>query len=828
MLVRLRKLQPILIGLAALGILLYFVFESRGMERDEHTRGEIAIVKLRDALEELERRVLVSRTEPARAAERMLEADSLVNAALSVVDQKSQGTGDREFEARLKALHEQIDRLSAHLESLGAACTRYSTALANLPVMVTAVQQGGKLDADTAAALNQSLCQVSFLSCSTTTEPTAEMTAALGRIREKAKLNPKLAPSLNGFLQAIETLLAEEHALEAGVAAIGEYGTVHSATELLACFDSSYDQRIESGGRFRIALYVFSVGLLGRLLQIMLELKKRTRELHEANLTLEERVDERTLKLSAANLALKVEIVERERAEVESQRALAQAEAASRAKSEFLANTSHEIRTPMTSILGFSERLLDPGLSDEDKVEALSRIRRNGEHLLQIINDILDLSKIEAGMLSVERISCSPHELLAEVQGAMDVRAAIAGIELRIETVGGIPETIQTDPVRLKQILINLIGNAIKFTPRGWVRLLVTLETGDVSRLRFAVMDTGIGMDAEAQARLFKPFTQADSSTTRRFGGTGLGLSISKHLVERLGGSIEVTTEVGKGSVFTFSVETGALDGVKLRHGQNLSFPAEYAESDAQFTTPRLLGARILLVEDGEDNRRLIGFILSAAEAQVEIAVDGQEALARVGEAEAAGQPYHLIVMDMQMPVIDGYEATRQLRAGKCQSSIIALTAHAMSTDRDKCLEAGCDDFCTKPIVRHVFLSTVAKWFQKATGGMALAPARELTAAEEMKQDQELLELVRMFVADLDTDVKDMRAALSSGNLGQLSIIAHRLKGAAGSYGFPALTTHAAVLEKDARNGAPTEELERDIEAVEKLCASAAAEHQSE
>jgi CheY-like chemotaxis protein len=444
---------------------------------------------------------------------------------------------------------------------------------------------------------------------------------------------------------------------------------------------------------------------------------------------------------------------------------------------------------------------------------------------MQIINDILDISKIEAGMLSVERIPCSPHEILAEIHGAMDVRAAIAGIELKIESVGSIPETIETDPVRLKQILINLVGNAIKFTQRGWVRLLVTLETGDVPRMRFAIMDTGIGMDADALAHLFKPFMQADTSTTRRFGGTGLGLSISKHLVERLGGSIEVTSEFGKGSVFSFSIDTGSLDGVKMRRGQNFSFLPEAGESEAQFVTPRLLGARILLVEDGEDNRRLIGFVLSAAEALIDIATDGQEALDKVQAAEAAGQPYHLIVMDMQMPVVDGYEATRRLRTMNCKSAIIALTAHAMSTDRDKCLEAGCDDFCTKPIVRHTFLATIAKWFQQATGGEPLAPERVLTPAEAAEQDDELAELVRLFVSDLDADVKDMRAALDAGDLAQLGVIAHRLKGAAGSYGFPSLTKQAGLLEKSAKDGALREALARDIDAVEALCATAVAEH---
>ncbi len=819
-----RRFQPIILGFASVVVLLYFFLESRGLSREEHSAGNLAIVSMGTAFDEFDRQLALARTEPEGAAERLSEAAGRVVNSITLVEQRTARFSNDEFAKELDLERRSLEPLSQHARGLGEACSRLSTSLHALPANVAALHATGKLDADTALALNQALCQVSLLMISPNGDSTSEMSSALSRLREKAKLNPKLAAAINAVVSSLDSTIAEKHTIEFEIAAIRSLGVDRAPSALHAVYEIAFDDQLETAEHFRIGLYVFSIALLGRLLQIMLELKKRTRELNEANRTLEERVDERTLKLSAANLALKVEIVERERAEVESQRALAQAEAASRTKSEFLANTSHEIRTPMTSILGFSERLLDPGLSDADKVEALSRIRRNGEHLLQIINDILDISKIEAGMLSVEKISCSPHAILAEVHGAMDVRAAIAGIELKIESIGGIPETIQTDPVRLKQILINLVGNAIKFTPRGWVRLLVTLESGDVPRLRFAIMDTGIGMDGDTVSRLFKPFMQADTSTTRRFGGTGLGLSICRHLVDRLGGSIEVTSEVGKGSVFTFSIDTGPLEGVKMRRGQNLSFLAEFTDSDAQFTTPRLVGSRILLVEDGEDNRRLIGFILSAAEAHVEIAVDGAEALAKVRAVEEAGRPFHLIVMDMQMPIVDGYEATRRLREQGCKSAIIALTAHAMSTDRDKCLDSGCDDFCTKPIVRHTFLSTIARWFQKVNGGAPIPSAPKPTPAQEAQHDAELMELVLMFVGDLDTDVKDMRAALEKGDLGELSIIAHRLKGAAGSYGFPSLTTHAAILEKDAKKGASKDELERDIDAVQKLCEAAAAE----
>ncbi|MBL8859334.1 MAG: response regulator [Planctomycetes bacterium] len=818
------RLRMAVLALIAVGVLLYFFLASRGMEREEHSTGLVSLIALRNSYEELDRQVLSARSDPARAGERLSEALQNARDAELQASASTRNAGSAGFATKLSDYRSANAVLSERIASLGQACAHWGRALRELPDRVDALEKSGKLDPDTQSALHVGLTQLAMLQLNSTTEPTTEMAAALGKLRLKAKLNPAFSKSLGDLVQNFDTLLARKKEIETEIEFVQGFALAHQAATLVEMYEAAFDERLENAEHFRLGLYVFSVALLGRLLQIMLELKKRTREIHEVNRTLEERVDERTLKLSAANLALKVEIVERERAEIESQKALAQAEAASRTKSEFLANTSHEIRTPMTSILGFSERLLDPGLSDADKVEALSRIRRNGEHLLQVINDILDISKIEAGMLAVEAIPCSPHAILAEVHGAMDVRAAIAGIELKVESIGGIPETILTDPVRLKQVLINLVGNAIKFTQRGWVRLLVTLESGDSPRLRFAIMDTGIGMDAETCSRLFKPFMQADSSTTRRFGGTGLGLSICKHLVERLGGAIEVTSDVGKGSVFTFSVDIGPIEGVKMLRGQNLSFLAELSDIDPQFRTPRLVGTRILLVEDGEDNRRLIGFILSAAEAQVEIAIDGQEALNKIEAAEAAGKPFNVILMDMQMPVLDGYEAARRLRARGCQSTVIALTAHAMSTDREKCLEAGCDDFCTKPIVRHLFLTTIAKWVEKTTG--RVLPTVDTTIQSEVRQqqDDELLELVRMFVADLDTDVQEMRTALAAGNMDELAVVAHRLKGAAGSYGFPSLTTHASILEKNAKSGASREELERDLAAVEKLCAAAAAE----
>ena len=391
-----------------------------------------------------------------------------------------------------------------------------------------------------------------------------------------------------------------------------------------------------------------------------------------------------------------------------------QAEAATRAKTEFLANMSHEIRTPMTAILGFAENLLAPDLSGAERSLAVKTIQRNGEHLVNIVNDILDLSKIEAGRLEVENIACSPVGVVDDIRSVMQARAADKGLRLDIRYATSVPETIHTDPTRLRQILINLVGNAIKFTESGYVRLTVSFrEEPDDGRsmIRFEVVDTGIGMTLRQLGKLFQPFSQADSSTTRQFGGTGLGLTISKRLASQLGGTVEVESEFGAGSTFQVVVPTGPLQGVELIEppGKSEHVPAGSSEASCEESVNNLQG-RILLCEDAPDNQRLISFILRKAGAEVTIAENGQIALEMAMQAIDNGQPFDLILMDMQMPILDGYEATRRLRAQHYSGPIVALTAHAMTTDRQKCLQAGCDEYVTKPVKRQQLLELVAKY----------------------------------------------------------------------------------------------------------------------
>jgi len=397
----------------------------------------------------------------------------------------------------------------------------------------------------------------------------------------------------------------------------------------------------------------------------------------------------------------------------DARQAEALAEQANQARGDFLATVSHEIRSIMTAILGFAEILraeADAEGGTTERKEAIDTILRNGQLLMEIINDMLDLSKIDAGKLEVERIRCSPIQVLEDVRSLLSVRAIAKGLDMRVIHEGALPETIESDPTRLRQILINLVGNAIKFTESGSVRVVTRLvRRGDAAPLlEFEVTDTGIGMSREQIARLFQPYGQAEASTARRFGGSGLGLVISKRFAEMLNGDICVESAPGQGTTFRLHIAVGSLKDIRMVLHQEPPLRARAESTRLDVDAPTTVSGRVLLVEDGVDNQRLIQFILTKAGVEVELAENGQAALDAVAAAEAAGTPYDLILMDMQMPVMDGYEATRRLRERGYEGCVIALTAHAMAADREKCLAAGCDEFVTKPVQRSNLLSSVA------------------------------------------------------------------------------------------------------------------------
>ena len=384
---------------------------------------------------------------------------------------------------------------------------------------------------------------------------------------------------------------------------------------------------------------------------------------------------------------------------------------ATRLKSEFLANMSHEIRTPMTAILGFADELelaLPNGGAEDPARQALVTIQRNGEHLLSLINGILDLSKIEAGKLAVTRTRFSPIALVADVVSLLGPRAREKGLALDARCDGPVPETIQSDAMWLRQIVINLVGNAIKFTSAGEVRVIMRLAALDAPSghlLEIVVEDTGLGLDVEQQQIVFEPFTQVQGAATREFTGTGLGLSLSRRLARLLGGDIHVESSPGRGSRFAARVATGPLEGVRMSAPGDA--PGIVPSGNFLGAEPRVLHGRVLLAEDGADNQRLLRGILERVGLEVEVVANGELAAQRALAAFELGEPFDLVLMDMQMPVLDGYQATERLRESGYPGPIVALTAHAMSGDREKCLQAGCDDYATKPVARADLLARI-------------------------------------------------------------------------------------------------------------------------
>lgn len=386
--------------------------------------------------------------------------------------------------------------------------------------------------------------------------------------------------------------------------------------------------------------------------------------------------------------------------------AQALAEHASQAKSAFLANMSHEIRTPMTAILGYTD-LLTGLVSNSTVLEHLQTIRRNGDYLLEIINDILDLSKIEAGKLDVESERFRPVRVIEDVRSIMEVRAKEGGLDLEVNYESPLPEIIESDAKRLKQILINLVGNAIKFTCEGSVSICVRFDE-QTARLQLDIIDTGIGMSCEQMRRLFKPFSQGDSSVSRNFGGTGLGLAISRRLTEMLGGTINVQSQPGEGSTFQVLIPVGNLSGV-----QRVDLAAErrrqIAAVNACTRESVKLNCRVLVVDDRRDIRFLSRRLLTNAGAEVDEAEDGREAIERIEQGLDQKMCPDLILLDMQMPQLDGYATARRLREIGYAGPIVALTADAMQGDRTSCLEAGCNEYLSKPVNAEELVTVVER-----------------------------------------------------------------------------------------------------------------------
>jgi len=596
-------------------------------------------------------------------------------------------------------------------------------------------------------------------------------------------------------------------------------------------------------------LYEKSASLTTQVLQR----RAAERKLARLNEELEAKVRDRTASLIKTNELLSKEIEMRKLAEAELTAAMQAAEAANMAKSAFLANMSHEIRTPMNAVIGMTELARQTILTAEQR-EYLDLVKASADSLLTIINDILDFSKIEAGKLEIEEIPFRLRDSVQEVTKMFALDARSKGLDLECRVESGIPEELLGDPVRTRQILINLLGNALKFTERGSVDVEVTLErdAGDArgAMCRFAVRDTGVGIPAEKQAAIFAAFSQADSSTTRIHGGTGLGLTISSRLVEMMGGRIWVDSVPGKGSTFYFTLRFGArteeraaaegdvADGLAGAAGIRSVPPAEDGARRAEVPRLRVAemerglvqraspetaaspqpaaseasseeapaeglspGLKILLVEDNPVNRRLAQHVLEKDGHQVVTADNGEMALATL-----ASTPVDLVLMDVQMPRMDGLETTMAIRKRERFSGsrvpIIALTAHAMAGDRERCLQAGMDSYLVKPIRPATLLDAIDQLKLAPATRAAAMPAAKPVLDRSMLLDrvdgdmQLLAEITELFFHNCDKLVARAETALAERNATEFAYQIHTLRGMFSNLAASAAQETATRLEE--------------------------------
>ena len=519
------------------------------------------------------------------------------------------------------------------------------------------------------------------------------------------------------------------------------------------------------------------------------------------------------------------------------------AELANRAKDEFVANMSHEIRTPLTAILGFADLLLRGEEDEATRREYLTLIRNSGKHLLELINDILDLSKIKAGKMKVRPAECSVHDVVREAVALNEVIARQKGLYLKYVWNGRVPEQVRTDPSHFRQMVTNLVGNALKFTQHGGVTVSLGLvDAADAAHeaarrlLALRVADTGIGISREKLTEIFEPFNQADTTVTRRFGGTGLGLTITREIAKSLGGKLTVSSRPGEGSTFTALIDPGPMEGVRLLDEmpspRNDAARGDDSLSDCN-DDHSLEKIRVLLVEDGETNRLLIGGILRRAGAEVITAENGQ-----IGVEKALAEPFDIILMDMQMPVLDGIRATQQLRLQGMNAPIIALTAHVLRDELDRCQQAGCSACLAKPVDFSLLLGTIRSVLPEGKrpeqepiaglpqsgnpgvpsdgdigSGSLGAGIRQPSAADAVPPtnlvcsedggpihsvlpiaDPEFRAVVCRFVPRLKQFVVDLRTAFDKREVDAVRRLTHTLRGSAGTAGFNGFTAPADRL----------------------------------